>query len=144
MSSAETQLLADLAPLDGSSARAVKRYVNLYRLARAQNANHLGALAFVPALDAGGTQSEIAVLNDALSNAEGDADLAFHQCQRGARLIEALAAVRLAQGNYRHYTATAIHAIRPTCSRTASLSRFRVWRNGYDAPHAIADVVGRQ
>jgi hypothetical protein len=80
MSSAETQLLADLAPLAGSSARAVKRYVNLYRLARAQNANHLGALAFVLALDAGGTQSEIAALNDALSNADGEADLAFHQC----------------------------------------------------------------
>ena len=98
MSSAETQLLADLAPLAGSSARAVKRFVNLYRLARAQNANHWGALAFMLALDAGGTQSEIAALNDALSNADGEADLALHQCQCGARLIEALAAVRLAHG----------------------------------------------
>ena len=98
MSSAETQLLADLAPLAGSSARAVKRFVNLYRLARAQNANHWGALAFMLALDAGGTQSEIAALNDALSNADGEADLALHQCQCGALLIEALAAVRLSHG----------------------------------------------
>ncbi|MGS0740164.1 hypothetical protein ACVBEG_27495 [Pseudomonas sp. GG8] len=35
LSAAETQLLADLAPLAGSSARALKRFVNLYRLVRA-------------------------------------------------------------------------------------------------------------
>ena len=34
VSTAETQLLADLAPLAGSSARALKRFVNLYRLTR--------------------------------------------------------------------------------------------------------------
>ncbi|MDQ6703740.1 MAG: KAP family NTPase, partial [Pseudomonadota bacterium] len=34
VSAAETQLLADLAPLAGSSARALKRFVNLYRLTR--------------------------------------------------------------------------------------------------------------
>jgi KAP family P-loop domain len=95
VSAAETQLLADLAPLAGSSARALKRFVNLYRLTRAAGPNHQGALAFMLALDAGGTPSEIAAVNDVLSNSEPEADLDLHQC--GARLVAALAAVR-AQG----------------------------------------------
>jgi KAP family P-loop domain len=109
LSAAETQLLADLAPLAGSSVRALKRFVNLYRLVRAQDQDHKGALAFMLALDAGGTPSEIAAVNDALSNSEPDVDLDLHQC--GARLVEALAAVR-AQGEVgvaavRHAAATA-------------------------------------
>jgi len=40
-------------PARGSSARALKRFVNLYRLARVQNQPHKGALAFLLALDAG-------------------------------------------------------------------------------------------
>ncbi len=60
VSAAETQLLADLAPLAGSSARALKRFVNLYRLTRLTGPNHQGALAMMLALDAGGTPSEIA------------------------------------------------------------------------------------
>ena len=70
MSAAEARLLAGLAPLAGSSARALKRFVNLYRLARAQNHVHKGAVAFMLALDAGGTQAEIAAVNEALSRAE--------------------------------------------------------------------------
>jgi hypothetical protein len=97
LSTAETQLLADMAPLAGSSARALKRFVNLYRLVRAQEQDHRGALAFMLALDAGGTPSEIAAVNDALSNREPEADLDLPRC--GARLVEALAAVRSAQGN---------------------------------------------
>jgi hypothetical protein len=96
VSAAETQLLADLAPLAGSSARALKRFVNLYRLTRSAGTNHQGALAFMLALDAGGTPSEIAAVNDALSNSEPDADLDLHHC--GPRVVEALAAVRSAQG----------------------------------------------
>jgi len=96
VSAAETQLLADLAPLAGGSARAVKRFVNLYRLIRAAGPNHQGALAFMLALDAGGTPSEIAAVKDALSNSAPEAELDLHQC--GARLVEALAAVRSAQG----------------------------------------------
>ncbi|MGH6829877.1 MAG: P-loop NTPase fold protein, partial [Methylocella sp.] len=96
LSTAETQLVADMAPLAGSSARALKRFVNLYRLVRAQEQDHKGALAFMLALDAGGTPSEIAAVNDALSNGEPEADLDLHHC--GARLVEALAAVRSAQG----------------------------------------------
>ncbi|MDQ6868215.1 MAG: KAP family NTPase [Pseudomonadota bacterium] len=109
LSAAETQLLADLAPLAGSSARALKRFVNLYRLVRAQDQDHKGALAFMLALDAGGTPSEIAAVKDTLSNSEPDVELDLHQC--GARLVEALAAVR-AQGEVsvaavRHAAATA-------------------------------------
>ncbi len=95
-SAAETQLLPDLAPLAGSSARALKRFVNLYRLTRSSGPKHRGALAFMLALDAGGTPSEIAAVNDALSNSEPEADLDLRQC--GARVAEALAAVRFAQG----------------------------------------------
>ena len=110
VSAAETQLLADLAPLAGSSARALKRFVNLYRLIRSAGPNHQGALAFMLALDAGGTPSEIAAVNDALSNSEPEADLDLHQC--GPRVAEALATVRSAQGNVsvaaaRHAAATA-------------------------------------
>ena len=110
VSTAETQLLADLAPLAGSSARALKRFVNLYRLTRSAGPNHQGALAFMLALDAGGTASEIAVVTDALSNSEPDVDIDLHQC--GARLVEALATVRSAQGKVsvaaaRHAAATA-------------------------------------
>jgi len=71
-------LLAGLAPLAGSSARALKRFVNLYRLARVQNQPHKGALAFLLALDAGGTQSEIAAVNDALSRANPERILTFN------------------------------------------------------------------
>jgi KAP family P-loop domain len=95
VSAAETQLLADLAPLAGSSARALKRFVNLYRLTRAAGPVHQGALAFMLALDAGGMPSEIAAVNDALSNSEPEADLDLYQC--GPRVVAALAAVR-AQG----------------------------------------------
>ena len=96
LSAAEMQLLAGLAPLAGSSARALKRFVNLYRLVRAAGPNHQGALAMMLALDAGGTPSEIAAVNDALSKSEPEAQLDLHQC--GPRVVEALAAVR-AQGN---------------------------------------------
>ena len=96
LSAVETQLLADLAPLAGSSARALKRFVNLYRLTRLTGQNHQGALAMMLALDAGGTPSEIAAMSDALSSPEPEADLDLHQC--GARLVEALATVRSAQG----------------------------------------------
>ena len=110
MSTTEVQLLSGLAPLAGSSARALKRFVNLYRLARVQNQPHKGALAFLLALDAGGTQSEIAAVNDALSRANPEADLDLEHC--GARLVEALAAAQAAQGKInvnaaRHAAATA-------------------------------------
>jgi KAP family P-loop domain len=96
ISLAETQNLTALAPLAGSSARALKRFVNLYRLARAQNHDHLGPLAFMLALHAGGTQPEIAALNDALTNDDPEADLTLDQCSE--RLSSAFACVRAGQG----------------------------------------------
>jgi hypothetical protein len=96
MSADEMRLLADLAPLAGSSARALKRFVNLYRVARAQNQFHKGALAFMLALDAGGTPAEIACVGDALSSASREVDIDLRHC--GARLLEALAAAQSGQG----------------------------------------------
>jgi len=99
VSEAEAKLLAELAPLAGSSARGVKRFVNLYRLARTQaqdGQDHKGALALMLALDAGGTQGEIAAMNDALSGTVGEISVDLHQ--GGLRLTKALAAVEAAQG----------------------------------------------
>lgn len=96
---AEAKLLADLAPLAGSSARAVKRFVNLYRLIRTEaqdEQDHGGALALMLALEAGGTQGEMAAMRDALSGAKGDVTVDLHQ--GGLRLTEALATVQAAQG----------------------------------------------
>jgi KAP family P-loop domain len=77
MSSAETSLLGALAPLAGSSPRAVKRFVNLYRIARAQVPDHKGALALMLALEQGGTGSEVAAVREGLADGESGADLAF-------------------------------------------------------------------
>jgi KAP family P-loop domain len=96
MSPAEVRLLGGLAPLAGSSARALKRFVNLYRIARAQDQLHKGALAFLLALDAGGTPAEIAAVNDAIARANPEEELDLHHC--GARIMEALAAAQSASG----------------------------------------------
>jgi hypothetical protein len=77
MSNAESSLLAALAPLAGGSPRAVKRFVNLYRIARGQAPDHKGALALMLALQQGGTDGELAALRDALGERDGDADLTF-------------------------------------------------------------------
>ncbi len=95
----EAELLAKLAPLAGSSARAVKRFVNLYRLLRSKALDahdDKGALALMLALDAGGTQGEIAAMNDALAGAQEEISVDLHQ--GGLRLTQALAAVQAAQG----------------------------------------------
>ncbi|HUZ91509.1 MAG TPA: P-loop NTPase fold protein, partial [Methylocella sp.] len=96
MSPAEARLLGGLAPLAGSSARALKRFVNLYRIVRAQDQLHKGALAFLLALDAGGTPAEIAAVSDALARANPEEELDLHHC--GARIMEALAAAQSASG----------------------------------------------
>ena len=96
VSATEAQLLAGLAPLAGGSARALKRFVNLYRLARTQQQVHKGALAFMLALDAGGTPSEIASVGDTLWRANPEADLDLGHC--GGRLSEALAVAQSALG----------------------------------------------
>ena len=99
LSEAETQMLAAFAPLAGPSARAVKRFVNLYRLLRTQwrdRPEQRGALAFMLALDAGGNPAEIAAVQGALANSGGDA--AFDPYQGGPRLASIIAALGATQG----------------------------------------------
>jgi hypothetical protein len=99
LTEAETQLLAALAPLAGPSARAVKRFINLYRLLRTQwrdRPEQRGALAFMLALDAGGSPAEIAAVHGALAGAGGDA--AFDPYHIGPRLASTIAGLGAAQG----------------------------------------------
>lgn len=94
ISTAEVSLLAALAPLTGGSPRAVKRFVNLYRIARAQMPAHKAVLALMLALEQGATAHEVAAVNDALKGS--DADLCI---QHGtARLGAGLQAVEDAEG----------------------------------------------
>jgi hypothetical protein len=96
ISPAESGLLAALAPLAGGSPRAVKRFVNLYRIARAQAPEHKGVVALMLALQQGGTDSEIAAVRNALGEGEPDADL---DLQHGTpRLVAALQTVQAVEG----------------------------------------------
>ncbi|VTZ48985.1 conserved hypothetical protein [Methylocella tundrae] len=95
----EAQLLTALAPLAGPSARAVKRFVNLYRLLRGEwrdRPEERGALAFMLALDAGGSPSDVEAVKTALLAPGGDA--AFDHYKVGPRLASALLALGSAQG----------------------------------------------
>ncbi len=75
MSAEESTLLAGLAPLAGDTPRAVKRFVNLYRIARGQAGNNKGSLALFLALFSGGTPDEIGVLRRALAWRDDNAPL---------------------------------------------------------------------
>ncbi|ACK49095.1 conserved hypothetical protein [Methylocella silvestris BL2] len=69
LSDFETRLLAALAPVAGPSARRLKRFVNLYRLLRAQWPNdpeRRACLALALALDAGGTKEDLSALEAAV------------------------------------------------------------------------------
>ncbi len=92
ISEAEGGLLAVLAPLAGRSARSVKRFVNLYRLTRPLLADHWASLAFMLALEEGGTQSEAEAMTYALAVAKPGADLDLSQGH--PRLNELLGVVR--------------------------------------------------
>jgi hypothetical protein len=99
LTEAETRLLAALAPLAGASARAIKRFVNLYRLLRTQlrdRPEQRGALAFMLALDAGGSPTDMAAVAKVLLAAGGDAAFDLHPF--GPRLASAFAALGAAQG----------------------------------------------
>lgn len=91
VSAEESSLLTALAPLAGRSPRAVKRFVNLYRIARMQAPDDKGILAFMLALDQGGRSDEIAAVEKAL--AAGEPDAAFVLQQGSPRLDAALARV---------------------------------------------------
>ncbi len=63
ISESEAALLATHAPLVGPSPRAVKRFVNLYRLARADADGYRGATALMLALNASGRASTRTILD---------------------------------------------------------------------------------
>jgi hypothetical protein len=67
LSEGESQLLLQFVALAGRSPRAIKRFVNLYRICR-RNRAHRGALALWLALDAGGSFEEIELLQKAMQN----------------------------------------------------------------------------
>ncbi len=66
VSDGEADVLAALAPIAGGSPRAVKRFVNLYTLARLDAEAQRGALALMLALDGGGTAAERQVAEEAM------------------------------------------------------------------------------
>jgi hypothetical protein len=92
LSEEEGRLLAVLAPLAGRSARALKRFVNLYRLTRPLLADHWASLAFMLALEGGGTQAEAEAVTYALAVAKPGADLDLSQGH--PRLNDLLGAVQ--------------------------------------------------
>ncbi len=75
VSAEESALLTGLAPLAGGTPRAVKRFVNLYRIARGQAGNNKGSLALFLALFSGGASDEIGVLRRALAWRDDNAPL---------------------------------------------------------------------
>ncbi|HWG06985.1 MAG TPA: P-loop NTPase fold protein [Beijerinckiaceae bacterium] len=103
----EADLLAALAPLAGHTPRAVKRFVNLYCLARLQAADY-SAVALLIALETGGTPSERQAVDSALAKADPAAPL---RIDGEPRLIEALDLCRAARGEA--LTAADIAAARP-------------------------------
>jgi hypothetical protein len=93
----EAELLTALAPLAGPSPRGVKRFVNLYRLARLDAPDDLAPLAFMLALDAGGTSDEIGAVEQSLAGADERAPFTLGQAA-GARLAAGLTAAEQAEG----------------------------------------------
>ena len=96
VSEAESALLAALAPVAGGTPRSVKRFVNLYTLARLDTDAQKGALALMLALDQGGTQAERQASEEAMTG--GDLSAAFVPAQTSARLRVALEAVAAFEG----------------------------------------------
>ena len=108
----EAAMLAAMAPLAGPAPRRVKRFVNLYALARPgqddQATAHSGALALMLALAHGGTADERAAVAGAL--AQRDRAGAFDLPSASPRLRGALAAAAGAGGPFN--TAVAAQAAR--------------------------------
>lgn len=96
ISAEESALLAGLAPLAGGTPRAVKRFVNLYRIARGQAGANRGTLALFLALFNGGTADEIGTLRRALSWRDANAPLDLNG--GGARLMQGLDAAQSLDG----------------------------------------------
>jgi hypothetical protein len=92
----ETELLATLAPLAGTSPRAVKRFLNIYRLARPRTGER-AALALMLALDLGGTSGELAALGAAMDDRAPESETQILPGEQ--RLVEAVQAVSAARGH---------------------------------------------
>ena len=91
----ETHLLGKLAGFAGETPRAMKRYLNLWRLARPL-AEDSGALALMLALDNGATAGELAAMGAAMDLEEPDAPLVIHPGEpRLAAALDAVNAMRL-------------------------------------------------
>lgn len=86
----ETHLLGKLARFAGDTPRAVKRYLNTWRLARPLTEDG-GALALMLALDHGATAGELAAMGAAMDLEAPDAPLVIHPGE--PRLAAALTAV---------------------------------------------------
>jgi hypothetical protein len=71
----ESELLTQLAPLAGPSARSLKRFVNLYRLTRPLVPDHWACLAFMLALKSGGREGEMEAMARALAVAKPGIDV---------------------------------------------------------------------
>ncbi|MGO9005320.1 MAG: P-loop NTPase fold protein [Beijerinckiaceae bacterium] len=79
ISDVEAALLAELAPIAGTSPRAVKRFVNLYRVIRTQAPEIKTELALMLALDLGGTDAERSAVASVLAEEADEADLDLAQ-----------------------------------------------------------------
>jgi len=89
----EARVLADLTALAGHSPRELKRFVNLYRIARqCAEEDQLAALALMLALETGGVPAEIETVDALLKQAYADAAFELPQGASG-RLADALRAV---------------------------------------------------
>lgn len=91
----EQELISALAPLAGTSPRGVKRFVNIYRLARARTSER-PALALMIALDLGGTTGELAAMGAAMDEHAPESDIQIHPGE--PRLSEAVQAVSATLG----------------------------------------------
>jgi hypothetical protein len=92
----ETKLLTALAPLAGTSPRAVKRFVNLYRIARAYAPDDKAIVALMLAVSEGGNVSDIAAIERALAAGSPEAAVTLYEAT--PRLREALATVEAQHG----------------------------------------------
>ncbi|MGA3304178.1 MAG: P-loop NTPase fold protein [Methylovirgula sp.] len=97
VSTDEANILKALASLAGASPRAVKRFVNLYRIARTQTSENRPVLAFMLALDQGGSEIDRAMVEAALTGND-DVERALDLRHASPSLASALAAVEAVHG----------------------------------------------
>jgi hypothetical protein len=111
LSDVEAQLVTELAPLAGKSPRALKRFVNLYRLLRIEAPDLAAEIALMLALDAGGTPAEIEALGEALATPQREGEIAVPVPYGGHRLADALQAVHTAGAKLTSETASRAAAL---------------------------------